>query len=469
MRPAAITLNRRTDVKPQVFDRRVGLGGLQPFDQLAFAKGQFLHRHGIGDVNMQQAAFQMPNANHSSDLGSDLKLQRRLQLLVRHHLRVAASSHQLRHQRADGLHASGWRAGRRRPGMAYRAARRATLWLAARRAALGLGPRWLRTVGFRNRLTKSQHCSSAGRILRARVGLPTPHWCVGSSRSYPLMPASVSVQNASQSTGSDPLDNSELDDLLVLDPVAESSLAAETSSDLAAAGSDTAGGFVIDQLGQVAVPPLDYSAFRQWPFSDMYGNVVLVLALTAFAVACVWSCGLAVKLASRFIGGRRVTVRQGMAASCGAAVAFLLVFPVQQVFATSVSPLLTLLAAFLLALLAFALVLRENPLRVTATAAISCLLGGLFSAGLLYVATTVIATQVPQVRIDRLAEHTRPFSDSIIQQYGPESDEERESLREQWTLDSLRRKREAVAAETQHPNAIRDRNLRDNPFTNQAD
>lgn len=265
------------------------------------------------------------------------------------------------------------------------------------------------------------------------------------------------MQNELQSTASDPRDNSDRTDLLIADGADPGD--SMPADQLVAAVAD--GG---QAVAEAALPPLDYSVFGHWPFADMSSNVVLILGLTAFAVASVWSWGLAVKLSSRLFAGRLITVRQGITASWVAMITFLLVFPAQRLFLPSVPTVLTGLVGLLLAVLMFAAVLREHPRQIVATAFGSLVLGGIFSGGLMYLALFFVTSQVPQERIERLADHTRPFTESVIEHYGPDDEQQRDQLRQSWTLDAISQRQEAIAAEASQPIVIRDPKLRDNPF-----
>jgi hypothetical protein len=220
---------------------------------------------------------------------------------------------------------------------------------------------------------------------------------------------------------------------------------------------------VSGQFESLSLPAVDLTAFQSLPFEDVFSNGVLFVSIAAFIVAGLYVTGAGMKLACHITGGGRITIRRGIVATILMSVAY--------AGAAGTSGSITSTSSLLLALgyqvgvgtLVLAFLLWQNPIRALATGVIASILQTIFLFGIFAASLILIGKFAPPQKLQQLAKHTQPLTDSLAKEVLPGDEEKtRQLLSIQSLLESP--KAHASGEEQTKSTPIYERGLRNNPF-----
>ncbi len=219
----------------------------------------------------------------------------------------------------------------------------------------------------------------------------------------------------------------------------------------------------LGQLDAAALPTVDMAAFKSLPFDDMYSNGILIVSIIALVVAGLYVAGAAMKLACRITGGGRITIRRGIIATIVMSGVYALATALAGSVSLGSSPFYKLGFPVAFGTVALALLLWQNPIRALATGLIASILQTIFLFGMLAGAIILVGKFVPTKKLQRLAEHTQSFTDSLAKAVLP-GDEERN--RRMLSIESMAKSPSDHASASDKPKVkpIHERGLRSNPF-----
>jgi len=272
-----------------------------------------------------------------------------------------------------------------------------------------------------------------------------------------LFVVGISVQNETDAVKSSSTD----DNLDSLDLIKQSMIAEEEPSSLSdiVPPNDES---IQSPLDSIALPPIDVTAFQSMPFDDVYSNGVLFASILALIVAGLYVTGVGMKMACFVTGGGPITIRRGIVASILMA-AYAITALIGSRFSAESSPLYSLGFQVAVGTLVLALWLWQNPIRALATGVIASILQTAFLFGILAATIIMVGKFVPPKKLQRLAEHTQAFTDSLAKEVLPG---EEEKTRQLLSLKSLveSQKAHASASGPTKTNASYEPGLRSNPF-----
>jgi len=238
------------------------------------------------------------------------------------------------------------------------------------------------------------------------------------------------------------------------------------SVDLASAGDAIESGLeesLLAQLDSLSLPPVDLTAFQSLPFGDVFSNGVLLASIVGFIVAGLYVTGAGMKLACRVTGGGRITVRRGIIATILMSAAYAGTAIASESFALKSSPLATLGVQVGTGTMVLALLLWQNPVRALATGVIASILQTIFLFGLFAASIILVGKFVPPQKLQQLAEHTQPLTDSLAKEVLPGDEEKtRQLLSVKSLIDSPKAHASGDGQTKSIP--IYERGLRSNPF-----
>lgn len=238
------------------------------------------------------------------------------------------------------------------------------------------------------------------------------------------------------------------------------------SVDLASAGDAIESGLeesLLAQLDSLSLPPVDLTAFQSLPFEDVFSNGVLLASIVGFIVAGLYVTGAGMKLACLVTGGGRITVRRGIIATILMSAAYAGTVVASESFSLKSSPLATLGVQVGVGTMVLALLLWQNPVRALATGVIASILQSIFLFGLFAASIILVGKFVPPQKLQQLAEHTQPLTDSLAKEVLPGDEEKtRQLLSVKSLIDSP--KAHASGGGQTESIPIYERGLRSNPF-----